>query len=172
MQTTVLAVAIATPLYAAVAHLLGAPGYTWFRTLVVSLHLALLTVWIPISILGFPSPYDDGIADRYRMTRMFSQWTAETRLETLVLYPTVGALIGAWLGAIPMALDWDRPWQAWPLAPLVASLLGFVVGGYAGWASCALKGLKSEIAAEQRRESTKNDRPRTSGGARRRKPGK
>ena len=26
-----------------------------------------------------------------------------------------GAVSGAWLGAFPIPLDWDRPWQTWPL---------------------------------------------------------
>lgn len=162
-------------MYAALAHLLGAPGATWLRTLLVSLHLAFLTVWVPIYILGFPSLYDAGVADRYRLTRLFAQWTPETRLETLLLYPAVGATLGAWVGAVPMALDWDRPWQAWPLALLVGSAVGFVAGGYAGWASCALKGLRADIAHEQRLESAKGKtegKVRASGGARRRKPGK
>jgi len=29
-----------------------------------------------------------------------------------MLYPAVGTLAGAFIGSIPMALDWDRPWQA------------------------------------------------------------
>ena len=32
--------------------------------------------------------------------------------ERAVVYPSVGSIVGAWLGAIPIALDWDRPWQA------------------------------------------------------------
>lgn len=172
VKDTLLALAIATPLYAGAMHLLGAPAYTWARTLLVSLHLAFLTVWVPIYVFGFPSLYDAGIAERYRLTRLFSQWSPETRLEVLILYPVVGAVVGAWLGAIPMALDWDRPWQAWPLSVLVLSTAGFIVGGYAGWASCALKGLKQDIADEQRREKSAAVKPKASGGARRRKPGK
>jgi len=38
---------------------------------------------------------------------------------------TVGCLVGGWIGAVPMALDWDRDWQAWPVTVLV--------GCYAGW---------------------------------------
>ena len=26
-----------------------------------------------------------------------------------------GSLAGAWMGAIPIPLDWDRPWQRWPV---------------------------------------------------------
>jgi len=39
-----------------------------------------------------------------------------------------GALIGLWLGAIPIPLDWDRPWQQWPITCVVGTLLGHVIG--------------------------------------------
>jgi len=35
----------------------------------------------------------------------------ETIPEKLVYYPTVGSVVGAWLGSIVIPLDWDRPWQ-------------------------------------------------------------
>jgi hypothetical protein len=31
--------------------------------------------------------------------------------ETIVFIPTISTLAGAWLGAFPIPLDWDRPWQ-------------------------------------------------------------
>ncbi len=40
---------------------------------------------------------------------------------------SVGCFVGGWLGAIPIALDWDRDWQAWPITVLV--------GCYGGWAA-------------------------------------
>lgn len=38
-----------------------------------------------------------------------------------------GTIIGAWAGAIPIPLDWDRWWQRWPITCLVSSTLGVVV---------------------------------------------
>ncbi len=35
--------------------------------------------------------------------------------ERCLLYPTYGAYLGAWLGVIPIGLDWDRPWQVYNL---------------------------------------------------------
>jgi phosphatidylinositol glycan class F len=35
-----------------------------------------------------------------------------------------GTIIGAWLGAIPIPLDWDRWWQQWPITCLVSSTIG------------------------------------------------
>ena len=42
-----------------------------------------------------------------------------------------GAVSGAWLGAIPTPLDWDRPWQRWPVAPVVGASVGFVAATWA-----------------------------------------
>ena len=39
-----------------------------------------------------------------------------------------GALIGLWLGAIPIPLDWDRPWQRWPITCVVGTLIGHFIG--------------------------------------------
>ena len=42
-----------------------------------------------------------------------------------------GAVSGAWLGAIPTPLDWDRPWQRWPVAPVIGASVGFVAATWA-----------------------------------------
>eukprot|EP00127_Corallochytrium_limacisporum_P005258 Clim_evm75s201 gene=Clim_evmTU75s201 len=41
----------------------------------------------------------------------------------------LGAAAGAWLGAVPIPLDWDRPWQAWPITNSVGCVLGSGLGG-------------------------------------------
>jgi len=38
----------------------------------------------------------------------------------------LGTCIGAWFGAVPIPLDWDRDWQRWPIT--------IVTGAYIGWA--------------------------------------
>lgn len=40
----------------------------------------------------------------------------------------VGACIGAWLGAVPIPLDWDREWQKWPVTVVTGLYLGYLVG--------------------------------------------
>ncbi|KAK4161936.1 putative glycosylphosphatidylinositol anchor biosynthesis protein 11 [Cladorrhinum sp. PSN259] len=40
----------------------------------------------------------------------------------------VGALVGGWLGAVPIPLDWDREWQRWPVTILVGVFGGYVLG--------------------------------------------
>lgn len=41
----------------------------------------------------------------------------------------VGAVVGAWLGAIPIPLDWDREWQKWPVTILVGMYVGSLLFG-------------------------------------------
>ncbi|KAF8468793.1 GPI biosynthesis protein Pig-F [Kalaharituber pfeilii] len=44
----------------------------------------------------------------------------------------VGAMIGAWCGAVPIPLDWGRPWQEWPITIITGAYLGYAVGKFAG----------------------------------------
>ena len=49
----------------------------------------------------------------------------------------MGAFVGGWVGAIPIALDWDREWQKWPCTVVWGVVLGWSVGrtmtGVLGW---------------------------------------
>lgn len=40
----------------------------------------------------------------------------------------LGTALGAWFGAVPIPLDWDRPWQAFPITILTGAYFGFAVG--------------------------------------------
>lgn len=39
-------------------------------------------------------------------------------------------LLGTWLGAIVIPLDWDRPWQAWPIPCVTGALLGYMIAHF------------------------------------------
>lgn len=62
---------------------------------------------------------------------------------------TLGTLIGAWIGAVPIPLDWcvssilglrpfgaddyrDRDWQKWPVTIVTGAYLGWALGKLAG----------------------------------------
>ena len=45
---------------------------------------------------------------------------------------SLGACTGAWIGAIPIPLDWDREWQKWPVTIVVGLYVGAVVGKLLG----------------------------------------
>ncbi|KAK4217174.1 glycosylphophatidylinositol anchor phosphoethanolamine transferase [Rhypophila decipiens] len=39
----------------------------------------------------------------------------------------VGGVVGAWLGAVPIPLDWDREWQKWPVTILCGIYAGHLL---------------------------------------------
>lgn len=45
-----------------------------------------------------------------------------------VLCASSAAIIGAWIGVVPIPLDWDRPWQQWPITILSGGYIGAFVG--------------------------------------------
>jgi len=42
------------------------------------------------------------------------------------------AIFGAWLGSIVIPLDWDRPWQAWPVPCVLGAFLFYSIGAVVG----------------------------------------
>ncbi|KAH6854356.1 GPI biosynthesis protein family Pig-F-domain-containing protein [Chaetomium sp. MPI-CAGE-AT-0009] len=44
----------------------------------------------------------------------------------------LGGVVGAWLGAVPIPLDWDREWQRWPVTILCGLYGGYVFGRVVG----------------------------------------
>ncbi|TGJ79071.1 hypothetical protein E0Z10_g9692 [Xylaria hypoxylon] len=100
--------------------LFGAPFLTHLpHTFFCSLHLSLLGLY-PLfymrgvsgkdwaEILSARAPFDEGFGG------------------------LVGACVGAWLGAIPIPLDWDREWQKWPVTILCGVYAGYTVGKLIG----------------------------------------
>lgn len=73
---------------------------------------------------------------------------SENPIERALVYPVIGTFVGAWIGAIPIALDWDRPWQSYPLTVAFASNLGFIVGGFASWTHSVGEDMYEEVSAE------------------------
>ncbi|KAK2580761.1 hypothetical protein KPH14_011384 [Odynerus spinipes] len=39
-------------------------------------------------------------------------------------------LLGTWMGAIVIPLDWDRPWQVWPIPCVTGALLGYMIAHF------------------------------------------
>ena len=42
--------------------------------------------------------------------------------------PAITSVIGSWIGAIPIPLDWDKPWQQWPISCICGGIIGFAMG--------------------------------------------
>ncbi|KAK9768895.1 Glycosylphosphatidylinositol (GPI) anchor assembly protein [Basidiobolus ranarum] len=103
-----LAVLFGAPLTEAVQH-------TWYG----AMYMSLLLVFPASSVFQY---------DTEAWIRVFFQTGPENYKERFAFYPLVSGVFGAWLGAIVIPLDWDRPWQAWPIPCVLGSLLGYTIG--------------------------------------------
>eukprot|EP01117_Protostelium_nocturnum_P012654 TRINITY_DN4658_c0_g1_i1.p1 TRINITY_DN4658_c0_g1~~TRINITY_DN4658_c0_g1_i1.p1 ORF type:complete len:205 (-),score=30.50 TRINITY_DN4658_c0_g1_i1:167-781(-) len=48
--------------------------------------------------------------------------------DVSISFPAIGSVVGCWFGAIPIPLDWDRPWQKWPVSCAFGCWLGLCLG--------------------------------------------
>ena len=57
----------------------------------------------------------------------------------LAVAPSCWALLGSWVASLVVPLDWEQPWQVWPIPCIYGSACGTVAGLCAGalWA-CGL----------------------------------
>ncbi|KAK1262681.1 hypothetical protein QJS04_geneDACA018966 [Acorus gramineus] len=103
------------------AVVLGAPIRIQYltRTLYWSLLMSLFTVVPAASVLG--SSWMD-------WQRLFANSKPRGVLEYMICLPAHGAVIGAWFGAWPMPLDWERPWQEWPICVTYGAVVGYSLG--------------------------------------------
>ncbi|KAK2463340.1 hypothetical protein APHAL10511_004651 [Amanita phalloides] len=90
-----------------------------------NLHVRTYLLALLLSLLSVPTPaYTIGISQSI-VTRLFGELSIRNSLERAFVYPVIGTLVGSWIGAVPIALDWDRPWQAWPLTPAYGAFVGY-----------------------------------------------
>ncbi|ODQ80698.1 hypothetical protein BABINDRAFT_160931 [Babjeviella inositovora NRRL Y-12698] len=100
--------------------LFGSPLYDHLKeTYLLALHLSFLIIY-PLLVVY-----------QYDLEVWFNLATfnVDSLAQNPVYVSSVAAFVGAWLGVFPIPLDWDRPWQAWPITLLVGSYLGYFVGG-------------------------------------------
>jgi len=103
------------------AVLLGAPFAS--KTL-STLYLALFTSILAIT----PAGYCLGLSGLMHLLTTLNGVRNMNAMESYLAAPLLGSLIGCWLGAIPIPLDWDRPWQNWPITCIGGSLIGEILG--------------------------------------------
>ncbi|KAI6092248.1 GPI biosynthesis protein family Pig-F-domain-containing protein [Hypoxylon rubiginosum] len=112
--------AITTLVLHAVLVLFGAPFLTHVpQTFLCSMHLALLGL--------FPLFYTRGMSNKDWLEVLSARAPFDEAFGGLV-----GTCVGAWLGAVPIPLDWDREWQKWPVTILCGMYGGYVVGKLIG----------------------------------------
>ncbi|KAG9295199.1 hypothetical protein G9A89_006180 [Geosiphon pyriformis] len=123
-----------------IAVLFGAPLLDKIQnTLLFSIYVSLLAIFPAACALRNNGP---------AWARIFSDRSPETIPEKLIYYPTVGTVVGAWLGATVIPLDWDRPWQVWPVSCVVGAFLGHAIGSLIALIACYFN---EESAAQKKR---------------------
>lgn len=102
--------------------LMGAPLASHLvETYLLAVHLLLVAVF-PV-LVYFRLDFD-------LLGRVFEvERVSHAVLHNQVLSSSFFAVVGTWLGVIPIPLDWDRPWQQWPITLLVGGYAGAFVGG-------------------------------------------
>jgi phosphatidylinositol glycan class F len=131
----------------AVVVLFGAPLLShYLHTYLLACLISLLTAFTPVYTLGLPSFASDSksLVTRLTWTRLFAELSPRTAVERAIVYPVVGTAVGSWAGAFPIALDWDRPWQAWPLTPAYAAILGYILGSLSALCVSTIQTLATE----------------------------
>ena len=97
----------------------GAPIFSaWSETGTFCVLLTLLTAYPALLMLG-PSPSS--------LSKVWSSHS-DSPLPSSLLLTWVFSLLGAWLGAVPIPLDWDRDWQVWPIPCSIGAVAGHVLG--------------------------------------------
>lgn len=115
-----LTLTLSAPLLYIALVLFGAPLTTHQpHTLLLALHLALLST---------PHLYYAHGLDTRQWRRIVSLQLPIDELCGM----SMGACAGAWVGAVPIPLDWDREWQRWPVTVVVGCYAGAVVGKVLG----------------------------------------
>jgi len=115
-----LIIVCSTLLFAVIAVIFGAALLSdTENTLLFGLLLSALTVY-PLTLTsgGSCSKLVDALAE----------FRAESPLQQEQLAAAAGAVAGSWCGALVIPLDWDRPWQEWPVSCCVGAHLGSAVG--------------------------------------------
>ncbi|KAI9850514.1 MAG: Glycosylphosphatidylinositol (GPI) anchor assembly protein [Thelocarpon superellum] len=123
LLSTLLSSVMGVPTLTVVMILFGAPLTTHLtHTILAACHFTLLAVLPLTYVLGVDGPrWRDAIAAMLPLDEVFGA--------------TLGCFVGAWLGAVPIPLDWDREWQRWPITIVTGAYGGYVcgklIGGYA-----------------------------------------
>lgn len=108
-------------MFAIVCILMGASYHqNYEETLALAVLLTSLTI-LPIGLFLGPSKTILYLFyDSFELNSALDVWQLE-----LLKYNAFGTLVGAWAGSVVAPLDWDRPWQAYPIPNIVGAVLGF-----------------------------------------------
>ncbi|KAI5968341.1 GPI11 [Candida theae] len=120
VSSIVVSILLAVPTFAMLV-ILGAPLSNFkFRTACLALHVSQ-QIFTPLLVVYR--------LDFQQFKLLFDQDRIYlTIFQHPVLCQVLLTLGCCWLGVIPIPLDWDRPWQQWPITLLIGAYTGGIVG--------------------------------------------
>jgi phosphatidylinositol glycan class F len=102
------------------------------------LFAVLLACWTVLpSALAFNVSYDQWLAFFVRHERLRDDAAAASgaadadAVSRSLVRRAYATAIGCWAGALVIPLDWDRPWQVWPVPCVFGAALGHALGSLA-----------------------------------------
>lgn len=102
--------------------LFGAPLSSHvYETFLLSIHLSIL-IFYPLLVLYKMDT--DKFSLIFQLDHIY-----RVIFSNQILLSSFFSLIGCWLGVLPIPLDWDRPWQQWPITLLTGAYIGSFSGG-------------------------------------------
>ncbi|KAK3837342.1 MAG: GPI biosynthesis protein family Pig-F-domain-containing protein [Linnemannia gamsii] len=124
LNTSIAIGAVGTLICHVFAVLFGAGIFSQAReTSQLAVYLSLLTFYPASFVLG---------TDLTSWLRIFVHSSPGTYTEAAFYCQGMMAIFGAWLGSIVIPLDWDRPWQAWPVPCVLGAFLFYCIGTLVG----------------------------------------
>ncbi|XP_053665561.1 phosphatidylinositol-glycan biosynthesis class F protein [Anopheles marshallii] len=111
--------ALATLFYAFICVVVGAPLDQYEETLSLAVTLTTVTIFPIMLLLGQSQTYQLLLSETLELKSPL----ANSYLN-LLKNNCIGVILGAWGASVVAPLDWDRPWQVYPIPNVVGSIGG------------------------------------------------
>lgn len=98
-------------------------GISFMKESLQSAHWAALLSTLVVSPIAAVAGLNSN-----RWQYVFVQWSPSGTDELSAAIPAIAAVLGAFLGAFPMPLDWGSDWQVWPVSSVIGALAGYTLG--------------------------------------------
>ncbi|XP_055627621.1 uncharacterized protein LOC129769395 [Toxorhynchites rutilus septentrionalis] len=105
--------------YAFVSIVLGAPYYQNMETLSLAAVLTISTVLPIVLFIGSTNTYKLLFSETIELRTPLAQSYLDLLKDNCI-----GVILGAWAASVVAPLDWDRPWQVYPVPNVVGAILG------------------------------------------------
>lgn len=114
-----------TPAAFVVLVLFGAPLYgNIAETYVLGIHLSMMIIQPLLVIFKLDFDLIYSVAKSPSLFKLI--------YTNPILCSAFLGVLGTWFGVIPIPLDWDRPWQQWPITLLTGGYAGCLLGSLIG----------------------------------------